>query len=631
MDKQAEVHILVKIRAVVCPMLVMFCVGSYYCFSNINPYVAAYLNSQSEDDITDTDTLLVMSVWLMTQSIFSIISVKLADSVGYWNLNILSFSMFALMNLIVSFVKSYPLFIFVYGFLNGLSIGIGYLPALYISWTYFPRHKSIVTGAILFSAGISGIVLSPLSTMIVNPNNIDLKDIRNRPEVYMNVPRMFRIMSAIFGVIAVVGGLLQPKPYVYSMTKEEFLDIRATKEIFGRDVTNILKLELIRDLNDAPTSQNALILGQMTDEAVEQLAMASPNVKRMVRNRLASMNTLRETAKLQLNVEETGSVVEKTSRGDNELNIDTNQSQETIETPLIGPEDRIQSSDENAVISRNYTRDIQCVQRATKDQVGSPNTARMTANQELMNDKRITLVQAAEELEAYDCPSMAVAVTSWPFFNICVLAFCCSTYNYFLNACWKKFYPHQFDVDDTQMSLLLSIGALSNSVIRLVVGLLLMRYSFKTIYLINIIIACLNSLTVLKFTTTYEVGAIYLALSFAGLGTQITIFPMICLKMFGPTIGPKMYPCAFFMFSAASMCQYLVLKLANDDWQLITRIFAGVTIVGLIFAIPFNQEYDWKPIIEKLKKKEEEEEKHRRLRDKQNLIKRSMLSTIKDK
>lgn len=617
MDKEVDVHILVKIRAVVCPMMMMFCVGSYYCFSNINPYVAAYLNSKSKVVITDTDTLLVMPVWMMTQSVFSIISVKLADSFGYWILNLVAFCMFALVNLLASYVTSYSLFIMVYGFLTGLSIGIGYLPALYISWTYFPKHKSVVTGGIMFCAGISGIVLSPLSTAITNPNNVDLSIIRDSPEVYDNVPKVFRVMSAIFGSIALVAGLLQPKPYVSSMTKEEFIDVRATKEIFGRDVTNILKLELMRDLHDAPDSQNALILGQMTDENVEQMALSSPQVMKRVRNRLVNIENARVSGQFLFKGEDSGP---KNDRGI-KRNKDERESMEKIEDnemPLLSLDEKNSIENDESDSSLKIAKD--------EDQSPLPSSQRKTGDHDLMAEARKTLVQESEVLESHDCPSMAVAAMSWPFFKICLLAFCCSIYNYFLNSAWKKFFPHQFDVNDTKMSFLLSVGALSNSTIRFGVGILLMRYSFKTLYLINITIAALNALTILQLATSYEVGAVYLALAFGGLGTQITLFPTICLKVFGPVIGPKMYPCAFFMFSVASMSQYMVLKLAHEDWQLMTRIFAGVTIVGILVALPFKEEYDWRPTIQRIKKKQEEAENHRRLREKQDSIRKSILS-----
>ena len=46
-----RVSTLTKVRALVCPMLVNLSIGSYYAFSNINPYVAKHLKSKPEDTI----------------------------------------------------------------------------------------------------------------------------------------------------------------------------------------------------------------------------------------------------------------------------------------------------------------------------------------------------------------------------------------------------------------------------------------------------------------------------------------------------------------------------------------------------------------------------------------------------
>lgn len=511
-------HILTKIRAIICPMLGMFCSGSFFCFSNTNPYVAAYLNSKSPIEITDTDTLLVMPVWMIALSIFCIISVKLADTLGYWSLNLIAFALFALMNLLASFVTNYTLFIFVYGFLAGSCVGLGYLPSLYIAWTYFPNQKSIVNGSVLFCSGISGMILSPITTMIINPTNVDLSMIRDSPEVYNNVPRMFRIMSVIFGSIALVSGLLQPRPYEQKSAEFVVEEIKEVKAELGDDLGNNLKEELINDLNKAPNS--------------------------------------------------------------------------TITSNLSG-EENIGRNEEigflNSDIDSSFLNSIEC------------------------NDKTITTVNkgddqdgdlTAQDIEILDCPNMKTALLSWPFMNVCLLAFCCSIYNYFLSSSWKKLYPSKFDVDDSKMALLLTIGALSNSCFRFGIGVLLMYFSFKTIYIINIIIALVNSLTVLHFATSYNIGALYLFFAFGGVGVQLTVFPTICLQLFGPVIGSRIFPFVCLIFAISSMSQYAILKIVGEDWQLVINIQTGVTIIGLMLAIPFKQQHDWRSAIELIKKRE---------------------------
>ena len=150
------------------------------------------------------------------QSLFSIVGVKLSDKIGYWAVNYIAFVSYALLNLLVSYITDATLFVFVYGFLSGAFIGMGYLPALYTAWTYFPTKKSAVTGVILFCAGMSASILSPISTYLVNPDNLSPSD----PRYGERVPLLYRYYAAYFGIIALVGCTLQPKPLISSVYQE---------------------------------------------------------------------------------------------------------------------------------------------------------------------------------------------------------------------------------------------------------------------------------------------------------------------------------------------------------------------------------------------------------------------------
>lgn len=205
-----QVSTFTKIRAVVCPMLVNLAIGSYYAFSNVNPYVAKHLNAKPED------TIIVMQIWLLMQSLFSIVGVKLSDKIGYWAVNYIAFVCFSLLNLGVSYITDATLFVVVYGFLSGAFIGLGYLPALYTAWTYFPSKKSAVTGVILFCAGMSASILSPVSTYLVNPNNLPPSD----PKYGERVPELYRFYAIYFGVITLVACTFQPMPLISPVYQE---------------------------------------------------------------------------------------------------------------------------------------------------------------------------------------------------------------------------------------------------------------------------------------------------------------------------------------------------------------------------------------------------------------------------
>ena len=154
-EELARVPQMTKIRSVLCASICNFMIGAYYFFSNINSYVAAYLN-QYDSTVTSKDTLLIMPLYIVMQSLGSILSIKLSSRYGYVMVSNISYAIFGLSSLAMVFCTGYWTFIFLYGFLNGLVIGTGYMPALCIAWTYFPDKKSIITGISLFTGPPSG-------------------------------------------------------------------------------------------------------------------------------------------------------------------------------------------------------------------------------------------------------------------------------------------------------------------------------------------------------------------------------------------------------------------------------------------------------------------------------------------
>ena len=170
MEELAQVPDLTKHKAVICAMLSSMIIGSYYLYGNINPYVSAYLR-QSDPSVEVKDTLAVMPVWMLFQSVGTFLSTKLCKVLGFTNVSILAFAVFAVTNLVMTVVKDFYVFLFVYGVIGGTSIGLGYMPSLYVAWTYYPDRKASITAIVLFFSGILTAFLSPLATMIVNPKN----------------------------------------------------------------------------------------------------------------------------------------------------------------------------------------------------------------------------------------------------------------------------------------------------------------------------------------------------------------------------------------------------------------------------------------------------------------------------
>ena len=145
-------------------------------------------------------------------------------------MNLIAYALFTLNHLIMIWVKNYYIFIAMYGVSNGVAIGLGYIPGLYTTCKYFPDNKSVITGMILFCVGMFASVSSPLTTMLVNPDNLS----PDSPEVIKRVPLMFAYLSMVYGALTLVGCSLIPHPF----KSEIALEKRELKEKLKK-ITNL--------------------------------------------------------------------------------------------------------------------------------------------------------------------------------------------------------------------------------------------------------------------------------------------------------------------------------------------------------------------------------------------------------
>ena len=556
--------------AVFCAMMVNLMIGSYYMISNINPYIAAYLH-QFDNTITNKDTLLIVPIWLINQSVFSIVGVKLSEKLGYARVNLMAFAGYTLVNGLMIYVKNYWLFVVVYGFMTGMTVGLGYLPSMYIAWTYFPEKKSMVTGIILFTAGISASILSPITTMIVNPHN--LPDYSTNPAVYNNVPKMFTFLFFYFGILTFIACGLQPLPYVSLMYQEK-------KQIEREEMEQKKRPSMLR----APSMNNF----NKSFKSVRSFKSVASSYYGGQSRRMSISNQLM----MELDP--------KTIRvyHNEELKNDMNGVVDSSTALLMANMETDKVVD--LVQHRKSMQLEKLVANQRKSIKISPDKSFMDAEEELeeytqklIETNKKSIYHKSVQLLNAECPSVKFGLKSGVYFKIAVMAFGCSIANYFLNSVWKDFYRTKFQVDDDKMALLLSMGGFSNSFARLLAGALLMRVSFRRIYLVLATIVIFLCLTINFFVRSYAVGAFYLLLVFGGIGTQVTIFPTVTTKAFGATTGPKIYPFVYLIFSLANIFQYVVLKFFNN-WSLMFYFFGVFAVAGLVVGISFNENPDWR-------------------------------------
>lgn len=576
-----------KIRAVVCAMIANLMIGAYYFYSNINSYVAAYLAS-FDDSVTPKDTLLIMPVWIVCQSLGTIASIKLCALFGFPAVSNLAYACFALCSLAMVFVKNYWMFVFIYGVLAGLSIGLGYMPSLFIAWTYYPNKKSIVTGVALFTAGISASILSPFSTAIVNPNN--QKDYQTDPRVFGRVPFLFFCLFLCFGGLAAVLSILQPPPH-QSEEVEDIIEVKhAAEEIAKADHCSLEMYELHHQSQfgtpQKPPSPNRTSHYGMTRED-----WVTENDLKYVVNRELEEDTQgfippqEMFAMAVLPSEQLVNIVGHKKS----LQLMLNERKESLRMSLRAFHCKDSKLGSMLVLDQDQKNTLQVPgdARSTEKQGKASLSFRI---QEHLR-ARASVNKMLEEIHS-DCPSLVQALRSRAFVWLCLMAYSCSIYNYFMNSVWKQFYVTKIEVSDKQMALILSYGAFANSCLRVAAGFLMMKYEFKTIFLILIGSTIFCCFTIDSLLVNYAIGAFFSMTVFGGIGVQVTIFPTVCTKVFGPLVGPKVFPFVFSCFSLANLTQYFLLKF-TDNWRLLFWLFGFIAIGGLLVGLSFSTEHKW--------------------------------------
>jgi hypothetical protein len=68
---------IIPIRSIISGMIFNLILGSYYVYGNINDYAASYLKTDPKT------TLFVPSIWLFVQSFAAMLSIRLAEKLGY--------------------------------------------------------------------------------------------------------------------------------------------------------------------------------------------------------------------------------------------------------------------------------------------------------------------------------------------------------------------------------------------------------------------------------------------------------------------------------------------------------------------------------------------------------------------
>ena len=657
-------------RAMLGAMITNFCVGSYYAYGNVNPYIAYWLKEKTPW-ITTKNTLIIQPVWLTFQTVITTVGVTLAEKFGFRTTVFVSIFGYTCVNLLASISENFWVFIIVYGIGSGMFVGLGYLLSLYIAWTYYPNSKSIVTGLVLFATGLAPAVLSPLTTLIVNPGNDPVED----PAVYRRVPKMFRILAGIFGAALVLLLLVLPPPKKsLEMKRKKLMEklgkhgpatkfgsatqyLRASQEVDNLNqflqekdesgeqaLQNKKDQEIIDDIpmdeEDSPQKSLRAVDG---DEEKEEVSPLNPDRKQLNKYKKSANKQPGPLLKLKSYNQSIGNepVGESSDEydprrltGSYRNSLAYLQSQKVFSQHLMASQSMVLFYGMSADLRSNLNNLHKEKQEYRRRTMGFDERRKMTQKQsqqaqETLKMLRSSLMEAknkntniaeilpratisklvleyademkpeeveeiAEQLLETQCPDMKTGLNHPNFWLLVIMAIGSTIYNFFMNAAWKDLTQLKVkDINDSEMSLILTVAAIFEAFSGLVAGALLHYLPFKYFYACQVAVQILAVSTIWYLSSSYISITAYVSLSLYLLGSDKTVFPTITQQLFGPIAGPKIYPLIYVFFAVASFVQFIIYNFITHDFHEIFLIFTGCALASFIATLFLNMKPTW--------------------------------------
>jgi MFS family permease len=130
-----------------------------------------------------------------------------------------------------------------------------------------------------------------------------------------------------------------------------------------------------------------------------------------------------------------------------------------------------------------------------------------------------------------------------------------------------KEYGFLYLTDDHFLSLLGSLGSVTNGVFRMLLGIFMDYIPFKMIMLFNLgvfIVSCATIVFSVKLSATYLITVV---LTYGCYGSLYSIFPTQTVRILGRQIGPKVYYLTFIGFSFGGIIQYVFHKFLVDEYK----------------------------------------------------------------
>ncbi|XP_052783317.1 uncharacterized protein LOC128219536 isoform X2 [Mya arenaria] len=242
------------------------CLGSFYIFGNISPYMISYLkNRTSEHSLRNEDNIWIMNAATILSPVAMTLGgildrkwgVKVACSIGC----ALFCSGVALSYFTIK--SSLALVSLTYGMLANFGASIAYGPPAQNAAKWIPKHPTFAVGLIVCGYGGGAFIFNFVVTGFINPNNLspDLVEAGNKKyftqkAVLDRVPYVFLLLAGIYLAMCVIGIIAVTPPPVpgqegclHHLREDEELMVNQGINLMPRESALVIMLRVIKNKN----------------------------------------------------------------------------------------------------------------------------------------------------------------------------------------------------------------------------------------------------------------------------------------------------------------------------------------------------------------------------------------------
>ncbi len=206
--------------------LINLSIGTFFAIGNLLPYVVSYVREHSHpSDLRMNVATYVYAIQVVGIGSAIVFGSLLEKRIGP-RLVIILGGILMIIGAVTSYYAikySFWLFVFTFGLVNGLGIGLSYVSPIACAMKWLPKWKGLVSGIVVAGIGLSPLIFNAVQTGYINPYNKspNFSPYSSDPDekyftqkqVLEKVPNFFFVLGMCYATICLISSICIVNPY----------------------------------------------------------------------------------------------------------------------------------------------------------------------------------------------------------------------------------------------------------------------------------------------------------------------------------------------------------------------------------------------------------------------------------